>query len=294
MIKQGLKNYLINLKYFFTPLGAFFLGIIVGLSILIPGTINLLNNLGTEAGKLLNNTNLDFTAFEKTLVDALSKLNWQNTNEALKSLFNYNWLTTTLNNALYALLGDFSSSTSEISQLVDQTIHSFLPLLVWFVFFSLLGIFIGYLLTKMLVRKEIAQRSIFKMVLQAIADSILSVTLIAFILWLLTIWQPSVYVSALLAIIVYGLVSLFEAYIAQGTKTTKFRTIVNFKNVTKLAISNFIILVIGLALVSIISILVNQFVSVFVGVSFLEISFVVISLNAEAYVKAVATKEIKA
>lgn len=294
MIKQGLKNYIINLKYFFTPLGAFFLGIIVGLSILLPGTISLLNNLGVEAGRLLNNTNLDFPAFEKTLVDALSKLDWQNANEAIKSLFNYDWLTSTLNAALYALAGDFSSSTSEITQLVDQTIHSFVPLLVWFVFFSLLGIFVGFMLTKFLVRKEIAQRSLVKMIFQVVVDSLLSVTLIAFVLWLLTIWQPSVYLSALVAIIVYGFVSLIEAYVAQGTKTTKFKKIVNLKNVGKLAISNLLILLIGLALVSLISFLINQFVGIFVGVSFLEISFVVISLNAEAYVKAVASKEITA
>ena len=294
MIKQGLKNYIINLKYFFTPLGAFFLGIIVGLSILLPGTISLLNNLGVEAGRLLNNTNLDFPAFEKTLVDALSKLDWQNANEAIKSLFNYDWLTSTLNAALYALAGDFSSSTSEITQLVDQTIHSFVPLLVWFVFFSLLGIFVGFMLTKFLVRKEIAQRSLVKMIFQVVVDSLLSVTLIAFVLWLLTIWQPSVYLSALVAVIVYGFVSLIEAYVAQGTKTTKFKKIVNLKNVGKLAISNLLILLIGLALVSLISFLINQFVGIFVGVSFLEISFVVISLNAEAYVKAVASKEIKA
>lgn len=294
MIKQGLKNYIINLKYFFTPLGAFFLGIIVGLSILLPGTISLLNNLGVEAGRLLNNTNLDFPAFEKTLLDALSKLDWQNANEAIKSLFNYDWLTSTLNAALYALAGDFSSSTSEITQLVDQTIHSFVPLLVWFVFFSLLGIFVGFMLTKFLVRKEIAQRSLVKMIFQVVVDSLLSVTLIAFVLWLLTIWQPSVYLSALVAIIVYGFVSLIEAYVAQGTKTTKFKKIVNLKNVGKLAISNLLILLIGLALVSLISFLINQFVGIFVGVSFLEISFVVISLNAEAYVKGVASKEITA
>lgn len=294
MIKQGLKNYIINLKYFFTPLGAFFLGIIVGLSILLPGMISLLNNLGVEAGRLLNNTNLDFPAFEKTLVDALSKLDWQNANEAIKSLFNYDWLTSTLNAALYALAGDFSSSTSEITQLVDQTIHSFVPLLVWFVFFSLLGIFVGFMLTKFLVRKEIAQRSLVKMIFQVVVDSLLSVTLIAFVLWLLTIWQPSVYLSALVAIIVYGFVSLIEAYVAQGTKTTKFKKIVNLKNVGKLAISNLLILLIGLALVSLISFLINQFVGIFVGVSFLEISFVVISLNAEAYVKGVASKEITA
>ena len=38
MIKKGLKNFLVNLKYLFTPLGALSLGVVLGLSALISGT----------------------------------------------------------------------------------------------------------------------------------------------------------------------------------------------------------------------------------------------------------------
>ncbi len=34
MIKQGIKNYFKSLKYFFTPLGTMFLGMMLGFSIL--------------------------------------------------------------------------------------------------------------------------------------------------------------------------------------------------------------------------------------------------------------------
>ena len=36
IIKNGLKNYLVNLKYFFLPLGVLFLSIIIAFSIFLP------------------------------------------------------------------------------------------------------------------------------------------------------------------------------------------------------------------------------------------------------------------
>lgn len=294
MIKQGLKNYLLNLKYFFTPLGTFFLGIIIGLSILIPGTINVVNKLGIQVGTILNNANLNFEAFKDSLVDSVKALDWNNLDAAIKSFFNYQWLTKTFNDALYALAGDFGSSATEISFLVEEAINDFLPLLVSFVFFSLLGILGGFILTRMLVRKEIASRGIGKMILSTLLDSFLSLTLIAFSLWLIAVWEPSIFISAFISIFLFGFVSLFEAYFVHAKKKMKFRNIVNLKNVSKLLISNLIILLIGVIFVSLVSIVINRLVGLFVGVSFIEISFVVISLNAEAYVKSVAENKIKA
>ncbi len=294
MIKQGLKNYLLNLKYFFTPLGTFFLGIIIGLSILIPGTINVVNKLGIQVGTILNNANLNFEAFKDSLVDSVKALDWNNLDAAIKSFFNYQWLTKTFNDALYALAGDFGSSATEISFLVEEAINDFLPLLVSFVFFSLLGILGGFILTRMLVRKEIASRGIGKMILSTLLDSFLSLTLIAFSLWLIAVWEPSIFISAFISIFLFGFVSLFEAYFIHAKKKMKFRNIVNLKNVSKLLISNLIILLIGVIFVSLVSIVINRLVGLFVGVSFIEISFVVISLNAEAYVKSVAENKIKA
>ena len=39
MIRRGIKNYFINLKHYFSPLGVFALGVVLGISVLIPGTI---------------------------------------------------------------------------------------------------------------------------------------------------------------------------------------------------------------------------------------------------------------
>ena len=294
MIKQGLKNYLSNLKYFFTPLGTLFLGIVIGISILIPGTINIIKNLGLEAGEILNNTSLNFDAFQDILVTSIESLNWNNLDEALSYIFNYEWVYNTLNRALQALVGDFGSSAEEISVLIESTITSFVPLLVQLVLFSLLGLVGGFFLTKWLVRKEIASRSIKKYIFVSIVDSILTALLVSFILWLVTVWQPSVIFTSFLAILLFGLVALFEAYLVHSNNKVDIKKIVNVKNVGKLFVSNLIIFVISISFTLLFGYLINDIVAFFVGISFIEISFIVISLNAESYVKNVATKQIKA
>lgn len=293
MVKQGLKNYLVNLKYFFTPLGTFFLGIILGLSIFIPGTINLIEKLGNRAAEILNSTNLDFNALKESLFASIKALDWTNLDNAIKSFFDYDWLSVTLNKALYALVGDFGSSANEISILIEETISDFLPLLVSLVFCSLLGLLGGFILTRMLVRKEIAKRGIGKLIFSTLLDAFLSVTLIAFSLWLIAVWRPSIFISSFISIFLFGLVALIEAYFIQSQGKIKFRKLVNLKNTSKLLLSNLLILLIGFLFVSLVSVIFNTIVGIFVGVSFIEISFVVINLNAEAYVRYVIENNIK-
>ena len=45
MIKNGIKNYIKNFKYFFTPLGAIALGVVFGLSLGIPIVVDALKSL---------------------------------------------------------------------------------------------------------------------------------------------------------------------------------------------------------------------------------------------------------
>ena len=52
MLKSGLKNYFINLKYYFTPIGTFAVGIIIGLSILLPGALAAVSQFAEEVTRL--------------------------------------------------------------------------------------------------------------------------------------------------------------------------------------------------------------------------------------------------
>lgn len=288
MIALSLKNFLKNLKYFFTPLGTLFLGIVVGLSVLLPGLSSIITNLGDEAKELLNNTSLNFDALGNTIINEISKLNWASVDEALKTILNKEWLYQVIDKSLRALAGDYGAVSAEIQRLIVDTINSFTPLLVTFVFFSLCGLFGGYFLTRMLVRKEIASRSFKKFILATLVDAFLTMTLISFGLWLLTIWSPSIYITVIVSVLLFGMLSLLEAYLSQAKKNIKFEQIVNLKNSINLLISNIIICLIVLFLIVIISYFFNFILGFFIGISLLEIAFSIISLNAESYVKDLA------
>lgn len=74
-----------------------------------------------------------------------------------------------------------------------------------------------------------------------------------------------------------------------GFKKVAYKEIVNIKNVALLWLSNLIIFAVTCALAAIDFVIFNAVVGFFIAVPLIEISVMVISLNAEAYVKAAAT-----
>ncbi len=68
MIKQGIKNYFINFKHFFTPLGTLLLGIVLGCSIALPGIFTSIKNMIQEINAISNEIHLDFPQFQNYLL----------------------------------------------------------------------------------------------------------------------------------------------------------------------------------------------------------------------------------
>ena len=84
MIKQGIINFFKNLKYFFTPLGALALGLIFGLSVLIPGIISSVSTLANDVQIILSDTTIDFSTFKESVLSAIQSLDWGNPWESKK------------------------------------------------------------------------------------------------------------------------------------------------------------------------------------------------------------------
>ena len=70
MILKSLKNYFVNLKYIFTPLGVLALGAIIGLSILVPGVISAVNELIDSVVELTNGVEINLSAFGNSVWSA--------------------------------------------------------------------------------------------------------------------------------------------------------------------------------------------------------------------------------
>lgn len=70
MIRKGIKNYFTNLRHFFSSLGAFALGVVLGVSVLIPGIVAAVQTLGETIADVTGSADLDFHALLESVVDA--------------------------------------------------------------------------------------------------------------------------------------------------------------------------------------------------------------------------------
>ena len=288
MILQGVKNFFMNLKYIFVPMGTVALGLVFGLSVLIPGALSSASVLVDSVAEILEGTPLDLDALLSSVTDSAGELEWSDPVTAVQTMFSDDWLTAALTRAVGALVGDVGAYTSELGAAAGVfagAMGSYLSTLVIFVF---LGFLLGYFLLKIFIRRNMARRAFWKYILISLTDSLITASLVAVSVYLLSLWQPSVFISTPVSLLLFGFISLLEAYIVHGLGKVEFRRVVNFKNILQLIATNLLIFAAAAAMVALLTALTNTFVGIFVGVSLLEIAFIVVGMNAEAYVKSFA------
>ena len=291
MIKQGIINFFKNLKYFFTPLGTLALGFIFGLSVLIPGIIASFSTLADSVQKILSDTAIDFNALKVSALSAVQALNWNNPLEATKTMLSNDWLMQTLNECTSSFVESTEVYTTQFTTVINAftaDLVSYFAVVIVFLVFGLMG---GFLLTKWLVRRNMARRSLWKYFLNSFIDSLLNATLVALCVWLVQVWKPSALISSLLSILLFGFVSLFEAYIVHAWKKVDIKQIVNAKNIFQLFATDLIIFLLAGICVLLAIALTNLTVGIVIGIVLMEIAFIVIGLNAEAYVKSVSENQ---
>lgn len=287
MIKQGIINFFKNLKYFFTPLGALALGLIFGLSVLIPGIISSVSTLANEVQTILSDTTIDFTALENSIISAIQSLDWGNPLDAIGTMLNSDWLVSTLNDCVDSFVEITEVYATQFNAAVNTFTHDIAISFAALIAFLVLGLIGGFFLTKWLIRRNIAKRSLWKFLLHSFVDSILSSTLVATCVWLISVWKPSIFISSVISVLLFGFISLLEAYIVHAWKKTDIKRIVNLKNIFQLFLTDAIILVLVGVFVQLIVLLTNTFAGLSVGIVLMEIAFIVIGLNAESYVKTI-------
>jgi hypothetical protein len=288
MIKQGILNYFKNLKYFFTPLGTVALGFVIGLSVLIPGIGGAASDFTERLTAVLSESSIDFSALQESVTQAVRALNWNDPLDALRTMFSAGWLTDTLNGCVDALIESSAEYTVQIGEAVAAFAGAAVTYFCVLVLFVMIGLIGGYFLTKWLIRRNIAKRPVRKYLLVSFVDSLITATLVALCVWLFSIWKPSILISSVLSLLLFGGIALFEAHLAHGWKKVDVRRIVNAQNIVKLFLTDVLILLSAWACTALIALVANMPVGVFVGIALMQIAFIVVSLNAEAYVKSVA------
>ena len=291
MFRQGIKNFFINLKYFFTPLGSMFLGMMIGISFLVPGVIQSGLILIDGVKALGENLHLDFGEVWNTLWKEIVALNWESPNQAIETIFSEDWLNQQVTNTLSVILGkDFELFKMEIGQLVSEFVKGLQLSVIVFIAWWIIGFLVGYILLRFLVRRTIAKRNLWQYILNIFVNSLLVLCMLVICLVLFTIWAPSILLSYGLMLLLSGSFSLLGAYLVYGRKKISFRKVMNFKNLSSHFLANLCILLIALTM-TILAVIVNILLGIFTGLSLLAIAFLVMNMNAESYVIHMVKKE---
>ncbi|MDY4159694.1 MAG: hypothetical protein SOY02_05610 [Candidatus Onthovivens sp.] len=285
MIKQSVINFFRNLKYFFTPLGTLFLGLIFGVSFLYSGFKVQVKQATTEIQMITQETNISINDLKDCVIESFADVPWEDPIEAIKLITSSEWLNGTLKENISNTIDNYQLYASDIENAVVNAVSGYIKYIVIFVICAMVGFISGFFLTKFLIRRNIAKRNFWKFILVTMLDSVLTIGVATLSMWLTLLWKPSIIFTSLVGIIIYGFISLFEAYIIHGYKKIPLKQVVNIKNSFLLFISNILIYIISFTISSFVIAITNAFVGVFIALPLVIVGIIVISLNAEAYIK---------
>ena len=285
MIKQSIVNFFKNLKYFFTPLGTLFLGLIFGVFFLYSGFKVQVKQATTEIQMITQETNISINDLKDCVVESFADVPWEDPIEAIKLITSSEWLNGTLKENISNTIDNYQLYASDIENAVVNAVSGYIKYIVIFVICAIFGFISGFFLKKFLIRRNIAKRNFWKFVLVTMLDSVLTIGVATLSMWLTLLWKPSIIFTSLVGIIIYGFISLFEAYIIHGYKKIPLKQVVNIKNSFLLFISNILIYIISFTISSFVIAITNAFVGIFIALPLVIVGIIVISLNAEAYIK---------
>lgn len=287
-IKYALKNFLKCLKFIVVPLGMLCLGAILGLSLALPLCGQSLSALFEAVANSAQDVTIDTTALRREFFAVVGELDWNAPKTALESLTDKAWITAALVRCMTALTGLDYAEDGIISSEVDDAVSGVVMAMLIFFLFIAVSFIGGYILTKSLIRKELASRSVWKFIMVYVVHGLATLGITALGVWLVTLWQPSVFIFPVVFFLLMSVLSMFEAYIVHGMGKVKAKKILTAKNVRSKLLSDFIIFLVWAASVALITFVFNEFAGAIIGILMFEIGTIVMDLNAEAYVKAVA------
>ncbi len=285
MIKQGLTSFFKNLKYCFTPLGTLFLGLLFGVCFLFSGFKIQVNQATADIKAITEQADIGFDDLKKCVIDSVAEINWNNPINAVKTITSKEWIDGTLKINLENTIDNYKQYAHDIENSVSSAIKGYVKYVVAFVCCTILGLIAGLFLTRFIIKRDISKQNALKLILTTFFDSIFTLGLTALTFYLAFLWTPNIILASIIGILIYGVISLFEAYLVYGLKKLPLKQIVNFKNLLNLSICNLLIYLISFAISGLAVAITNVFVGVFIALPLLIIAIIVISLNAETYIK---------
>lgn len=288
IIKNCLKNLLINIKYYFVPLGisAFFIiiGLSVGLPIVISSIKSTFNGIATQIG----NASFDWMSALKKIMEKVVSIDQSNgVNSVLETISDPVWVFDTLKEVAQALFGD-SVSAQEIVNLLTNCANTITNTFKYIVTMAIVGFVVAFFIIMVAVRKSMTKTGWIKAIIFSAVDTVM---FFVFALIYLKINPSSGWIKTIINIAYVAFIVVFsfvESYIFHGIKRLRIKEVLNLKNIVFWLIGNALTLAIGVGLAVVAVVLVPWYGGIILAIPFVEIVFLVIHMNAESYVKELA------
>lgn len=282
MLKSTISFYLKSLKFIFIPLVLSLIGLGVFIGVTYLGVKVTTSELEVGVESLAANLSLDANGLLDYIVEAAKELMSDGISTAIDKVVNQGWL----NNKISDFMGmtDSSIYAADVKGIIDNSVDGLrIYITIGFIVLALC-LFLGYFLASYFIRKEHADRSLSKVILVTIVDTVLSFTLVAFVTWLVGLLVKNIFYASLISFLLYGFISIFEAYLAHKKKRTKFEKVVNLNNVVMLLLSDLVVIGITIAAAMLLILVPYQILSLLLIYSIIVIAVVVIKLSPENYV----------
>lgn len=289
-IKSCLKNLLVNLKYYFVPLGICMFFIVIASSAGIPLILDSIKSTFAKIGEEIGGAEFNWSDALSKLIEKVSSIDGSGADSYLAVLTQKEWVVNTLTDVARALFGD-SIDTSAVITSINNCATVVSGTFVTIVLLAVIGFAVAFFVIMIAVRKSSTKTGWIKAILFSIVDTALFVLFA----WIYLKFNPSQVWVKVLVNIGYGLGMLFisyvEAYFFYAFKKLPFKEVFNVKNIIFLQIGNIITLVLGM-LITIIPILFVPWYGGFIlAVPFVEIVFLVVHMNYEVYIKKLVIDE---
>ncbi len=155
-----------------------------------------------------------------------------------------------------------------------------------FIAIQIAGLLVGFILMMVMMRSDVERRNIFKVLLNAFIDAIILAIFITIIILISSAAEWGGIVVAVLFLPLYSIMTLFGSYVNHGMKAVEFKKAVSFRNMFKLAICDFVIILMIVGLAALIGLIFNAIIGLTLLVSLVMVGVCVISLNADSFVVA--------
>lgn len=283
MILQGIRNFLKGLKYVFVPMGVLFFGLVLGLSVSLPRMAAILKDFAAQMQQIFGESTLSGSEMMQSLWMRVSELDWSNPLQAVLQVLNRSWLNETLEQCVKPFAEDYDAYAAEAEQLIRAAAEGIVRQAVVVAVFAALGLACGLFLTQWLVRREIARRGWRNLLPGMLFDAVFA-TLLLMVCTRVSVKPGWGFAAALAALLLFGAVSLLEAYLLHERKVLPFRSVVTVKNCCKLLVSNAAVYVLSAAIVAVAGFVLNEVAGLCIALPLFGVAFFVIGMNAESYV----------